>query len=95
MPLFGSAIEYQNTNLERAVERGTVTCLIIRYHASVLRIPLIDYHSKSPDCLQKKRFSAINKINKSIKAKLYIYAVNLGNTISKISLTHKLRYVVL
>ena len=42
---------------------------------------------------QKKIFSAI--IQWSIKAKLYIYAVNLGDTISKISLTHKLRYVVL
>ena len=75
MPLFGSAIEYQNTNLERAVERGTVTCLIIRYHASVLRIQLIDYHSKSPDCLpKKKRFSAI--IQWSIKAKLTVTDFN-------------------
>ena len=55
MSLFGSANEYQNTNLERAVERSTVTCLIIRYHASVLRIQLIDYPSKSPDCLPKKK----------------------------------------
>ena len=66
MPLFGSAIEYQNTNLERAVERSTVTCLIIRYHASVLRIQLIDYHSKSPDCLPKKKiFGDHSVVNKS------------------------------